>query len=604
MQRYKMEKLTYSQFVKRYTRTTSVPKQYTEEEDYFLEEIKLKLEHADIDNEDYIFTGQTPIVGEKYLKLPRYIPINGLMGKEWLLLRKLLALRMHKHKKSENPHEYYYSEMQLYTPFRHESELIPEDLSKCKQKYEKNIKTILNIKGQVMKHLAEVEKGRERAEEILANEIGNILDPANEQENEDAAAEEVILEHPDLHVLDPGDIANTAESNQQVYRRTDLINDDELSVKILKLDKDQRMVIDVGVNYAKKYLQANKNNLARPKAPLVIVHGGAGTGKSTVIDALSSVTEKIFRKAGDDPNHPYILRTAFTGNAALIIKGQTLHTAFNLPFGNEVLSLSDKLRDERRTLLQNLKLLIIDEISLVKSDILYQIHFRLMKDIFQNESLFGGVAVFVFGDILQIKPTKGNFIFGTPYDKRLQLYYHVEDIWKKFEVINLKTNHRQGDDKTYADLLNRIRVGEQTEEDIKLLSTRVFDKYDKSIPRDALHISGTNAAVEKVNNTRLSQIDQKELELDAIVFSETRGNFVPPLDKKKDIRGTTLQYNLKLKVGCRVMLTYNLDVCDGLTNGSQGTVVAIEKENQEIQSISWLNLMLRKVVQKEENGLI
>ena len=155
------------------------------------------------------------------------------MGKEWMQLRKPLALRMHKHKKSENPHEYYYSEMQLYKPFRHESELIPDDLSKCKQKYEKNIKTILNIKGQVMKHLAEVEKGRERAEEILANEIGNILDPANEQENEDAAAEDVILEHPDLHVLDPGDITNTSESNQQVYRRTDLIGDDELSAKFL-----------------------------------------------------------------------------------------------------------------------------------------------------------------------------------------------------------------------------------------------------------------------------------------------------------------------------------------------------------------------------------
>jgi len=52
------------------------------------------------------------------------------------------------------------------------------------------------------------------------------------------------------------------------------------------------MVVDIGVNYAKKYLQASKHNLARPLAPLVIVHGGAGTGKSTVIDALSSVTEK------------------------------------------------------------------------------------------------------------------------------------------------------------------------------------------------------------------------------------------------------------------------------------------------------------------------
>ena len=112
-----------------------------------------------------------------------------------------------------------------------------------------------------------------------------------------------------------------------------------------------------------------------------------------------------------------------------------------------------------------------------------------MKDIFQNESLFGGVAVFVFWDILQIKPTKGNFIFGTPYDKRLQLFYHVEDVWKKFAVVNLKTNHRQGDDRTYADLLNRIRVGEQTEDDIKLLSTRVFDKNDKRIPSCLLYTS-------------------------------------------------------------------------------------------------------------------
>ena len=142
-------------------------------------------------------------------------------------------------------------------------------------------------------------------------------------------------------------------------------------------------------------MKATKAKLARPLAPLVIVHGGAGTGKSTVIDVLSQMLEKIFRQAGDDPNHPYIIRAAFTGNAALIIRGQTLHSAFNFPYGNEVLSLSDKIRDQRRKLLQNLRAVIIDEISLVKSDLLYQLHFRLSKDIFQNDLPFGGVAVFV-----------------------------------------------------------------------------------------------------------------------------------------------------------------------------------------------------------------
>ena len=137
------------------------------------------------------------------------------------------------------------------------------------------------------------------------------------------------------------------------------------------------------------------------------------------------------------------------------------------------------MRDARRTTLQNLKVLIIDEISLVKSDILYQIHFRLMKDIFQNEAIFGGVAAFVFGGVLQIKTTKGNFVFISPYDDRLKIYYAVEDIWKQFKVISLKNNHRQGEDRVYADILFRIRVEEQTEEDINLLQTKVVPRNDR-----------------------------------------------------------------------------------------------------------------------------
>ena len=235
------------------------------------------------------------------------------------------------------------------------------------------------------------------------------------------------------------------------------------------LDIDQRIVVDIGVDYAKKCERAGKSKCNKPTAPLVIVHGGAGTGKSTVIDALSQSLEQIFRKPGDDPNHPYLIKAAFTGNAAFIIHGQTLHSAFNFPYGNQILSLSDKIRDERRTLLRNLRAVIVDEMSLVKSDMLYQLHFRLMKDIFQNDLPFGGVSVFVLGDILQIEPVKGSSIYSVPRDQRLQICHAFEDLWKKFIVINLNKNHRQGDDKGYADLLNRVRVGQQTREDVAKL---------------------------------------------------------------------------------------------------------------------------------------
>ena len=79
-----------------------------------------------------------------------------------------------------------------------------------------------------------------------------------------------------------------------------------------------------------------------------------------MIDVMSQQLETILRTSGDDPTHPYIIRAAFTGTTSANIQGQTLHSAFSFNFGNEFLSLSDKSRDERRKLLENLTFVIID----------------------------------------------------------------------------------------------------------------------------------------------------------------------------------------------------------------------------------------------------
>ena len=102
-------------------------------------------------------------------------------------------------------------------------------------------------------------------------------------------------------------------------------------------------------------------NTAYPKPPRIIVQGGAGSGKSTVISTLVQCMEKIFRKEGDNPEHPYILVCAPTGTAAAVIHDQTLHHSFSFNLGIEYMSLSDKARDLKRGLLQNLKVVIIDE---------------------------------------------------------------------------------------------------------------------------------------------------------------------------------------------------------------------------------------------------
>ena len=174
----------------------------------------------------------------------------------------------------------------------------------------------------------------------------------------------------------------------------------------------------------------------------------------------------ILQISGDSPECPYILVTAPTGTAAANVKGQTLHTAFGFSFGNEHFSLSDKKRDEKRIQLKNLKFVIIDEISMVKSDLLFQLDMRLKEVTQKIDKVFGGVSILAFGDLLQLRPIQARYIFELPKCKDYHLAYYSGSHWQSFEAINLVENHRQNKDKQYAEILNRIRVGELQDEDI------------------------------------------------------------------------------------------------------------------------------------------
>lgn len=113
--------------------------------------------------------------------------------------------------------------------------------------------------------------------------------------------------------------------------------------------------------------------------PHLIVQGGAGAGKSSVIHVVVQLVERFLRQSGDNLYNPYVLPLAFTGTAAANIDGMTLHSAFNSPFSNDFLSLPDKLRDRKRDLLKLLKVIIIDKFSMIKADMLYQIDLRLRE---------------------------------------------------------------------------------------------------------------------------------------------------------------------------------------------------------------------------------
>ena len=110
---------------------------------------------------------------------------------------------------------------------------------------------------------------------------------------------------------------------------------------------------------------------------------------------------------------------------------------------------------------------------MMKADTLYRIHLRLME-VKQNNKTFGGVNVYLFGDPAQLKPIMGSYIFAAPNCQDYKLAYGdgSETLWRSFQVINLEENHRQGKDKEYANILNRIRVDKHTKEDLKRLKKK------------------------------------------------------------------------------------------------------------------------------------
>ena len=94
---------------------------------------------------------------------------------------------------------------------------------------------------------------------------------------------------------------------------------------------------------------------------------------------------------------------------------------------------------------------------MMKADMLYQLNLRL-QEIKQNKNDFGGISVLLFGDIMQLRPVKARWIFDEPSNPQFALSYSVRSLWELFQVVELKIDHRQGDDHDYADLLNRVRL--------------------------------------------------------------------------------------------------------------------------------------------------
>lgn len=328
---------------------------------------------------------------------------------------------------------------------------------------------------------------------------------------------------------------------------------------------------------------------------LLFVTGKAGTGKTTFLKYLTSTTKKN------------MVVLAPTGVAAVNAGGQTIHSFFNIKPsiyfpGDKRLRTFAAAEDPDRSVIQDhfrynrdkldvirgLELLVIDEISMVRCDLLDVID-RLLRVFRKREfTPFGGVQLILIGDTFQLPPivNQGDWsILGRFYDSPFFFSSRVMQQQKPI-YIELKKIYRQTE-QDFIDLLNRVRINNLNHNDIQLLNSRYLHGFSPEEEDDYIILATHNRMVEDTNNRRLSEIDEPIYRFEASVVGQFPENSYPA------------DYTLKLKEGAQVMFLRN-DRNKRYYNGKIGHVVEISEEGLfvalpegeiiEVEREEWANI--------------
>jgi len=227
----------------------------------------------------------------------------------------------------------------------------------------------------------------------------------------------------------------------------------------------------------------------------LFVTGRAGTGKSTLLRALRNTTDQE------------LVVVAPTGLAAVNVGGQTIHSFFGLP--PRLLRLDDIRRSRNGQVMRKLKYLVIDEVSMVRSDLMWAIDQSLRVNRGRPREPFGGVRLVLFGDLHQLPPVVQEpevaehleSEFGGPF------FFSVPALAEGAGTtrIELTQVFRQSDEALIS-VLNRIRDGEANEEDLAELNQRVAPIRTLSEGERYVILTPTNAAAQRINTAYLEAL--------------------------------------------------------------------------------------------------
>jgi len=287
----------------------------------------------------------------------------------------------------------------------------------------------------------------------------------------------------------------------------------------------------------------------------IFVTGQAGTGKSTLLQYFREHTSKS------------LAVLAPTGVAAVNVRGQTVHSFFRFRPDITVEAVEKiRLRREDREMFQGLDAIVIDEVSMLRADIMDCVDAFLRRFGRRPEDPFGGVQMIFVGDLYQLPPVvkrDEQELFREFYSSP---YFFAAKVFRRIQLnfVDLEKIYRQKEDDFIA-LLNAIRHNRVTAEQLRALNARCASDFEPDPEDFYVYLTTTNALAESINKRRLAQLPGKSMRF----RGEVDGSF-----EDKNLPTPEI---LEIKAGAQVMLLNN-DQEGRWVNGTIGKVVSVQED--------------------------
>ena len=423
--------------------------------------------------------------------------------KEILKCRKVKAvLRYHVPNQHKRPEEYAHHTLFMYYPFRKEAELYETDSSTYIDKLlNSDVTRIVNenkVKIELYGELVDI------ALSNLRSHLTGNQDSYAQQENDDVesliqTADGLISEDPDDESAIFDESENATCASLPILPE---MNDDEINGMICTLNIKQKEIFDVAMKWARdhvKHLSCAQRKLVDPL--YLFITGDGGCGKSHHAKTTFQALNKTLSYHAGDPEKAKVLMLAPTGVAAI---GN---------FRRTIPKLNDKKRSKLRTNLSSVKVIPIDELSMVSNCLLLHIHQRLTESFGISKELpFAGISIIALGDLYQLPPINQRPIYAEYKDALL----NISPLWRLFRMAELTEVMRQKGDTIFIDLLNKVQIGNIDTHVKSLLQSRFVSTTATNYPTNAMHIWAENMPVYLHNENMLEHLSERLYVINAI----------------------------------------------------------------------------------------